>query len=192
MSAQLNFLLTLVLGFCLVVSSSDLAFGQAAFSSFASQELAGIQNDALNANNTTVQGLTRQLTAPARQFRQSSSATVSSIGSSAASYAPSAPVSKPFANVSSAPTISPYLSLYNTGIIGDEIDNYNTFVRPQLRQQQFNNQVRRQAEQINLRFQQLSAQPAYRPQGAENMMTTGHTTLRGYTGRFYPLRQAQR
>lgn len=117
---------------------------------------------------------------------------------------------KPFSNASRGPTVSPYLGLFNAGIIGDEIDNFQSFVQPQLRQQELNQQFRRQAQQINrqiqqqgqamqnqaiiqeqrlnAQFQQALSQPAFNPTGSNQIMPTGHQTTFGFTGRYYPLR----
>lgn len=99
---------------------------------------------------------------------------------------------KPFKNVTSRPTVSPYLNLFNEGF-SDGADNYNTLVRPQINQQRTNNQFRRQNEQlrrqeqaVNSRFQALSARPAFTPTGNQNILTTGHRTFYNNTSHYYP------
>ncbi len=103
---------------------------------------------------------------------------------------------KPFTNVSNRPTVSPYLNLFNEGF-SDGIDNYNTLVRPQIEQQrtnaQFrrqNDQLRRQEQSMNVRFQSLTASPAFNPGGNQNIFSTGHRTLFNNTLQYYP--QARR
>ncbi len=95
---------------------------------------------------------------------------------------------KPFANARRGSTVSPYLSLFNTGVGGaaSSVDNYNTLVRPQLRQQELNRSLQRQTQQLNTRVQQISAQPAFQAQGSDRIMATGHATVFGYYSRFYP------
>lgn len=166
------------------------------FTGQGSLQMTQIRQDAVGLNNS-VAGITNSTLQTARGFRPNSSLSQATADSAnlatarprAPAFSPSRPASKPFSNISSSPTVSPYLGLFNTGIIGDEIDNYNTFVRPQIQQQQFNNQVQRQAAAINARFQQLSAQPAFNPQGSQRIMGTGHQTTFGYYSRFYPTRR---
>ena len=102
--------------------------------------------------------------------------------------------SKPFTSLRRDSTVSPYLNLFNTGIGGSasSFDNYNTLVRPQLRQQSINRQLERQTQQLNARVQQISAQPAFQAQGSDRIMATGHPTVFGYYSRFYPSKGARR
>jgi hypothetical protein len=93
---------------------------------------------------------------------------------------------KPFENYSPAPTVSPYLNLFREDIGGNDDFNYQTLVRPQLEQQRFNDQVQRQAMDINRRLQSLSAQPDFNPQGNSNLMPTGHQTVFLNYSHFYP------
>lgn len=134
-------------------------------------------------------------------------------GGASAGLGGGGPVSKPFSNASNGPTVSPFLGLFNSGVIGDEIDNFQSFVRPQLEQQRVNQQFRQQAQQINRQLQQRAAPPAaamnpfaiqeqrlnaqfqqavgqaaFNPAGSQTIMPTGHTTVYGVTGRFYPTR----
>ena len=101
-------------------------------------------------------------------------------------------VSKPFASVTARPTISPYLNLFREdfGEAGDL--NYQTLVRPQLQQDQFNSQVVRQAQAINQRLSSISARNAYNTRGSENMMPTGHSATFQYYSRFYPQKGQRR
>lgn len=102
--------------------------------------------------------------------------------------APSAPrpAAKPFTNLNKGSTLSPYLGLFNEGLAGDTVDNYNAFVRPRMQQQQFNSAVSRQQQQLNVKVQSISARPAFQQQGSEQMMPTGHQATFGYYSRFYP------
>lgn len=102
--------------------------------------------------------------------------------------------SKPFSNITRSPTVSPFLNLFNTGIGGtsSSFDNYNTLVRPQLDQQRTNRQLQLQNQKLNQRVQQISAQPAFQAQGSDRIMATGHSTVFGYYGRFYPSKNVRR
>jgi hypothetical protein len=93
---------------------------------------------------------------------------------------------KPFASFSPTPTTSPYLNLFREDREGGGDLNYNTLVRPQLQQQQFNEQVQRQAIEVQRRLQAISAQSDFNPRGSESQMPTGHQTVYRYYGRFYP------
>lgn len=97
-----------------------------------------------------------------------------------------APTSKPFSNVSRSPTVSPYMNLFNDSITGDNDFNYQTIVRPQLQQQQFNQQVQRQSAQLNQRMSALSARNDYNISGNQEVMPTGHSATFRYHSRFYP------
>lgn len=98
-----------------------------------------------------------------------------------------APASKPFANVSPEPTVSPYLNLFRTDLSGNDDLNYQTLVRPQLQQQAFNRQMSVQTQQMNMRMQAIAAQNPYSsPRGSTQMMPTGHrSTFRNYS-HYYP------
>lgn len=122
-------------------------------------------------------------------FRSSNNSFGVSLSNGPATFGKRGPATKPFTGSTSRSTISPYLGLFNNGLLGDEISNYNTIVRPQLRQQRINQRFQQQAQQLNQQFQQAVARPAYNPQGSEQTMATGHRTLFNYTGHFYPTRQ---
>lgn len=86
----------------------------------------------------------------------------------------SRPSSRPFSNISRRPSLSPYLGLFQEGF--DENENalaYQTIVRPQLRQQRFNNQVRRQAAQMEARLQSIAAGSGFNAQGNQQLAPTG-------------------
>lgn len=101
------------------------------------------------------------------------------------------PTVKPFSSVSLDRTLSPYLAL-DTVTLDSNFDTYNNLVRPQLQQQRVNDQLQRQTQALNQRFQQLSAQPAFDPRGSQNAMATGHPTFYNNTLNFYPLRNQRR
>jgi hypothetical protein len=95
--------------------------------------------------------------------------------------------SKPFSSVSSSPTVSPYLNLFREDLDGGSDFNYQTLVRPQLQQQQFNQQIERQNLELSRRVQSISAQSPYKnPAGSESIYPTGHQTVSGYYSHFYP------
>lgn len=114
------------------------------------------------------------------------SGTPSSLGLS------SGPVSKPFSSYSPGPTVSPYLNLFREDLDGESDVNYQTLVRPMLQQQQFNENVQRQAIEMGKRLQTLSARPDFNPQGSESQYPTGHKTVFNYTGHYYPQPARQR
>ena len=95
-------------------------------------------------------------------------------------------VSKPFSGASTSPTISPYLNLFREDFGGNSDLNYQTLVRPQLQQQQFNQDFQRQQLELNRRIQSLSARQDYNPQGSESQLPTGHQTTFRYHSHFYP------
>lgn len=103
----------------------------------------------------------------------------------------SAPTAKPFSSVSSRPTVSPYLNLFRE-TLGDDDLNYQTLVRPQLQQQQFNQQVVRQEQAINNRITSMAARNPFATTGNQQLMPTGHAaTFQNYS-RFYPQATQQR
>jgi hypothetical protein len=102
------------------------------------------------------------------------------------------PSSKPFSGVANTPTVSPYMNLFNDSITGDNDFNYQTIVRPQLQQQQFNQQVQRQATQLNQRMTALSARNDYNVTGNQEVMPTGHSATFKYHSRFYPALEQRR
>lgn len=94
--------------------------------------------------------------------------------------------SKPFSNVHSPPAVSPYLNLFRTDFESGGDLNYQTLVRPQLEQQQFNQQVTRENLRVNRRLQQLSARSPFRQQGSRDQLPTGHQTAFFHYGHYYP------
>jgi hypothetical protein len=95
--------------------------------------------------------------------------------------------SKPFSSVSPAPTTSPYLNLFREDPSGSSDVNYQTLVRPQLQQQQFNQQVERQNQEVARRLQAMYAQGDVNPQGDKNQYPTGHKTVFRYHGHYYQM-----
>ena len=113
------------------------------------------------------------------------------------------PASKPFANASTRPTISPYLGLSSR--FGG-INDYFTQVRPQLEQQRKNQQqqkVNQRQMQQNIALQhqlnQMAAQPPYDVHGTDAYAPTGHAAvfqesggMHMNTGGFFPPMQGGR
>lgn len=95
--------------------------------------------------------------------------------------------SKPFSSVSSSPAVSPYMNLFREDFGGTSDLNYQTLVRPQLQQQQYNQQFQKQNMELSTRVQQISARSAFQnPAGSETMYPTGHPTAFGGYSHFYP------
>ncbi|MFO0791072.1 MAG: hypothetical protein U0805_16555 [Pirellulales bacterium] len=94
--------------------------------------------------------------------------------------------SKPFSAYTSQPTVSPYLNLFRVDLNGNNDFNYSTLVRPQLQQQQVNQQLERQNLQNARRLQAIAAQPDFNPQGSKDEYPTGHQTVFNYMGHYYP------
>jgi hypothetical protein len=104
----------------------------------------------------------------------------------------SGPAAKPFSNYSPAPTVSPYMNLFREDLDGNSDFNYQTLVRPMLQQQQFNQQLQREAIDTAQRLQQISAQADFNPEGSKSQVPTGHQTVFMYYGHFYPTANRQR
>lgn len=95
--------------------------------------------------------------------------------------------SKPFSSASRGPVVSPYLNLFREDFSdGSGGDNYNTLVRPQLRQQQINQSLQLETQAIDRRVRSISAKPAFNPQGSQSQSPTGHPTGFMYYSHFYP------
>ncbi len=94
--------------------------------------------------------------------------------------------SKPFSGYSAPPTISPYVNLFRTDANGAQnAFNYTTLVRPELQQQQINQQLQRQQTQESRQLQRIAAQPQLNPQGSKDLYPTGHETTFQYYGHYY-------
>jgi hypothetical protein len=130
---------------------------------------------------------------------QGARATVPFVGQSTTSYGAqrlslglsSSRREKPFANVSTRPTVSPYLNLFREDLSDAGDLNYQTLVRPQIQQQQVNQEFQDASRALSYRVQQISARPAYHPGGSKSQAPTGHQTVFGYYGRFYPTMNSQ-
>jgi hypothetical protein len=104
----------------------------------------------------------------------------------------SSPASKPFSGYTPPPTISPYLNLFREDFDGSSDFNYQTLVRPMLQQQQFNQQVERQAMEMARRMQSMAAQSDFNPQGSTTQFPTGHQATFMYYGHYYPTANVRR
>lgn len=100
--------------------------------------------------------------------------------------------SKPFGGYSPAPTVSPYMNLFRDNLDGQSDLNYQTLVRPQLRQQEFNERVQRENMEMATRLQSIGAQSDFNPAGSTSQPPTGHQTVFQYYGHHYPAMQQQR
>ncbi|MFO0791077.1 MAG: hypothetical protein U0805_16580 [Pirellulales bacterium] len=94
--------------------------------------------------------------------------------------------SKPFAAYTPQEPVSPYLNLFRVDLNGTNQFNYSTLVRPQLQQQQTNEQLERQNLQNARRLQAIAAQPTSNPEGAKDQYPTGHQTVFNYMGHYFP------
>lgn len=95
-------------------------------------------------------------------------------------------LNKPFSNFSPAPTVSPYLNLFRDELDQESDLNYQTLVRPQLRQQELNDRLQRENLDIATRLQSIGAQSDFNPQGSTTQPPTGHQTVFQFYGRYYP------
>lgn len=116
-----------------------------------------------------------------------SSAGLGTSSSVSASLLSSSSSSKPFSSVSSSPAVSPYMNLFREDFGGTSDLNYQTLVRPQVQQQQYNQQFQRQNMELSTRVQKISAQSAFQnAAGSESIYPTGHQTGFGAYSHFYP------
>jgi hypothetical protein len=93
---------------------------------------------------------------------------------------------KPFSSITTTPTVSPYLNLFNNSRTGTSAFNYQTLVRPQLQQQAINQQQQRQNLDVDRKVQALAARGAYsHPEGSDQQVPTGHQTTFMYYGHYY-------
>ncbi len=131
--------------------------------------------------NAAIDGQNRRMNG--RPQRPASSFNVGSFGSS-----------KPFSNSAPDNTVSPYLNLFINDSIGGDPNfvPYQSLVRPQQNQSDFNRQVQAQGQALSRRVQEISAKPAFNPQGSEQQLPTGHSTVFGNTSHFYPQFQRRR
>lgn len=181
------------------------AVGQSASPSFATSELERLRGNAIG-QGYTADSINAQALIGARplvgiQGVGSGGVVTSSLGRNSGgsprkaatfdSFGGRTTSSKPFSSVSSSPTISPYLNLFRQNL-DDNTDNYNTLVRPQLQQQQINQNFQREAQAITRHVQSLSAKPAFNPQGSEQYLPTGHPTGFMNYSHFYPSASTRR
>jgi hypothetical protein len=93
---------------------------------------------------------------------------------------------KPFAAVDREPTISPYLNLFRDDLEGNKgVSNYFTLVRPQLRQQQANQQQFREIQRLEQQVRTLQYQQDLGTTNSAGVPATGHRTRFFDTGAFY-------
>jgi hypothetical protein len=96
-------------------------------------------------------------------------------------------VSKPFSSVTPEPTVTPYLNLFREDRSGNSDLDYTTLVRPQLQQQQINQQAQRQSLDLERRLQSLTAQADFNAGGDKEQFPTGHKTAYRYYGHFFQM-----
>ena len=101
-------------------------------------------------------------------------------------------LNKPFANYQPAPTTSPYLNLFLDNNDTNDDFNYQTLVRPQLQQREFNERVQREAYDLGRQLQSMAARPDFNPAGSTAQPPTGHQTVFQYYGHYYPQMQQRR
>ena len=94
------------------------------------------------------------------------------------------PVSKPFKHIQQRPTVSPYLNLVRDD--SGAAANYQTLVRPQMEQIDFNRQQEMQLDRLDRQFQDFRSESAFPQQGALNLRETGHTTRFMNRSHYYP------
>ena len=70
--------------------------------------------------------------------------------------------------------------------------NYQSIVRPQLQQMNFNRQQQRRNQLVYRQLQELQGRPAFNPRGSANIIPTGHIAVFGNLSRFYPSTRRRR
>jgi hypothetical protein len=88
--------------------------------------------------------------------------------------------------------VFPYLNQLREERDGSSDFNYQTLVRPLLQQQQFNQQVERQAIDLARRMQSMAAQSDFNPEGSTTQFPTGHQSVFMYYGHYYPTANVRR
>ena len=101
--------------------------------------------------------------------------------------------SRPFDNLNTRPTVSPYLRLFDNPIgggttIGDDFA-YQTQVRPQIQQRQVNQQLQQQNVELNRQLQEMAARPAFNQAGSQQMAPTGTPSTYRFNSHYYPRRR---
>lgn len=91
--------------------------------------------------------------------------------------------SRPFENYNRRPTMSPYMNLVNNNV--GTATNYQSLVRPQLDQNNFNNQS---ASAIKNLQRQVSTPQSSKSSSEGNLKLrkTGHAAVRGNYSHYYP------
>ena len=99
--------------------------------------------------------------------------------------APQAAAEKPFAAYRPASGVSPYMNLFRHDTSGGTIDNYNTFVRPEIEQRRLNQQVGRDLRGLerNTRVQSTALQQMERE--SRNLQGVTTPQFMNY-GNFFP------
>lgn len=93
------------------------------------------------------------------------------------------PVSKPFSDIQRRPTVSPYLNL---GRDDSAAPDYQTLVRPQLEQLEFNRRQSLEVDRLNRQVQDFRTQAAFPAGGSPDLRATGHSTRFMNTSHFFP------
>lgn len=189
-----------------VALGASTAAAQADLSSYTRTEVGRLRNQSLGSdlkatqisNRTLRQGV--QVGIPGVRTLANPGSFSSSFGTRRAasfdSFGSRSGGAKPFSSVSRGPTVSPYLNLFvgTDGLAGDDevALNYQTLVKPQIRQQEINQSFQLQQQALNRRVQQLSARPAFDPRGSQTQSPTGHPTAFFNHSHFYPSAGGQR
>jgi hypothetical protein len=94
------------------------------------------------------------------------------------------PISKPFKHIQQQPTVSPYLNLVRDD--SGAAANYQTLVRPQIEQLNFNRQQELQFDRLDRQFQNFRSESAFPQEGSVDIRETGHTTRFMNRSHYYP------
>lgn len=188
MLRQTCFLLAglLLAGFAASTASAQFGTGGGGVADF---QMRQIRNQSIG-NNFSVDAVNRQtLMQGVAQLPQTGVPSINRNLSRPSNIGSRRPAQRPFSNLNRRPTVSPYLQLFNSENSFDPgfSTDYQTLVRPQLEQRRVNEQLRRESAQLELRLQNIAAQPAFRPTGNQNLAPTGFgaSTYRYYS-HFYP------
>jgi hypothetical protein len=153
---------------------------------YAQQELQQIYNQSIGTGYSSASLAARSMNSARANSPSVHRNTPASVGPRIGLGVGSSAAPKPFSSYSPTPTVSPYLNLFREDLEGGGDFNYNTLVRPQLQQQQFNQQVQRQGLAVERQLQAFAAQGDFNPQGSTSQLPTGHQTVFRYYGRYYP------
>jgi hypothetical protein len=188
---QLSLAAALLIGLCTAASAQIPVKGMptplSSAGGYARAELMGIYNDSIGTGYSVGSLNTIALNnARAQQYGNAVTSPNASAGRPRLNLQSGGNAAKPFSTFSPSPTTSPYLNLFREDFAGESDLNYNTLVKPQIQQQQFNQQVQRQGQDLARRMQSMAAQSDFNPQGDKNQFPTGHQTVFGYYGHFHP------